>query len=700
MNNHPITLHTSFDGAILSLWADAHQPARDPQHPDHDRPLHPSSVAAVQLLETIHQAGLSNENWQPRVVPHLASLPSDNFQPMYPDEIEHEPYQIRKWILEAAVFPFQHAPEALRLIQQNCDRLASLNVRIAPDTKFWIHAGGFARSLAARQRYLPSFHHSESARRSAWVPVFTGPDNTAFRTLTRQMPHAARCLQREPTRVNQRSITAKPSHVALIEFLTEYVDQLVRSQAAQLIDPPPTGISNSGATTSMHTSWAHGLASKPRSFRRDHHGARPITEFLNHWHARLNPRPNQAHQIGFQIHHDPQRPEQFLLETVLHHLHGNQFNHTTPIRAAWDQTPLPTVTPTSDHQSRQAVLSQLRRAAQQSDVVAKGLTLGLVTGFPIHRDQIPHFLHTEVPALRLAGFGVPPSDDLPAAVPTPAPDRPEEPTLRLESAAPSTEYNLSRLRAPAATDILQHWWALRFHGSISRIVPTQIVRDAKLIAQHGRVLRMEIDQRRVTARVTVSGHQTSHTSINVFPLPNTIRRQVTAELARRPDLLAALAAYHLEPAIERIFSNARANLIPRPGHELTLQCDCNDTDSPLCRHAVALHTCLAMHIDRHPETLLQLLGLDAAHITLNIPRTDGKQISMRSIRYPFSPRPQHFWLGPPDADTLATYPPAHRPAANATLLLSLPLPDDWESSFDIAKSLPPVYAAVTDTLLS
>ena len=690
MPNTNTTLHAAYENLKLSIWAqqplERHQQEGPRPHP------HPHALPGQVVKDLLTNVGILTEPPEHGVWSNIAHLPSRVTGPKGPNDPYQEDDTIAPWRLESYV---THPSEAIKLLLNMAHaeaRLLERNVTLAPDARFWIQAANFARSILVRQRFLPSFEQSERRRRPTWVPVLTGVDHATFRSLAHVMPAAARCLRSNPRREDQAPAVHHTSHQTLLAFLTDVVDDVVRPIAATTMTPPPVVHQDGKARHSLHDSWLQGLVKVPKPFRRHENESRQMPTFLDDWHAPLNPRPNVAHQLGFMLSPD-ENGDTYRIVTVLHHLHVTDAPHT-PISNVWNISPLSTLNPTEVDQARRATLVALNEAVQASPAVANGIRHGLITNIPLDEHDAQQFLETDLPALRKAGFGAgrEPDYERDHGAPKPAAALPSPPPLNLTPHQEGISYQPRRMAAPSAAEVFENWWARRVHAELGRVAHQQIVRDAKLLAQHGRVMRINQEGNIITANVKEEGNEIFRASLEHLPMPNAIRREITSAMAERPDLMAQLTQGQLNPEVELIFSQHQGFLIPLPGRQLKMSCSCG---RELCQHAAALHVAVTLHVDRHPEFLINMRGINVSHIVLHIPRTDGKQVSLRSIRYPYPSDAQAFWNGRHPTDDVVPPAAAKRPPNDAIILASLTTPSDWNSRLPAFETLAPVYDAVS-----
>lgn len=126
----------------------------------------------------------------------------------------------------------------------------------------------------------------------------------------------------------------------------------------------------------------------------------------------------------------------------------------------------------------------------------------------------------------------------------------------------------------------------------------------------GAVVDLRIEPGVVRARVC--GTELYEATVRVAPLPRArwaaVRRASTGRIANLVDLLAG----KLPDAVMEVLSDPGHGVFPRSG-ELDLACTCPD-DARLCKHLAAVLYGIGARLDREPELLFVLRGVDAAEL--------------------------------------------------------------------------------------
>ena len=689
---HQAMLHASHSNTSLTIWAEAEH--RQPTRPEEDNqpPRHPHAIPGKQTRQALLDAGVLSPELKAKTWQSHAHLPSTSQGPTHANDLPShpgDPVTVTTWLIEGITTTQPHTLTFLLALQRQQEEMQKQDLQIAPDLKFWMNAADFALSLIARQRYLPSFNQGPGVRKPSWVPVITGIDALTFRKMARIMPHAARCIN-EHRETNRH----QTSHASLLDFLTDLIDHQVKEVAAQKMPPPTMGHQQGQPTHSLHDSWLHGLAKEPVRFRRSTDTRQNITHFVEEWHAPLNPRPNPQHRIGFHLLNTSRDDGNLMLVTRLHHLHKD--NEATNLRDTWDLSPLPTISPRDISQHRRATLAEMLRAARLSPAIMDGMSNGQIHTFPMSPNDAERFITEDVPRLSEAGFPVTAYQQAPLA-PTQRAGAPPLPTReRLQAIPPKTsgknrpDWN----NTPAITDLLQSWWARRMNTEIIHHVSHITMHYAKLLVGQGRIHRIHTKERMVTARVTDTNNRTRRTTLDFGNNPSREQGGIFQTLSQQPLTLALLVEGTMHTSMEHLFQHAGKRLFPRPGLEFQAKCDCN-SPLPMCLHAVALHLALSILIDREPSILLELRGVDVTNTILHAANTDGTQVSINLLQYPYSRDPSTFWHGRNPTGQLPVHHPVNLPPYDGILMQQLQVPPDWQGSIDLTKAVMPVYPAAS-----
>jgi uncharacterized Zn finger protein/superfamily II DNA or RNA helicase len=143
-------------------------------------------------------------------------------------------------------------------------------------------------------------------------------------------------------------------------------------------------------------------------------------------------------------------------------------------------------------------------------------------------------------------------------------------------------------------------------------------------ANAGKVLSLEIKNRRVTAKV--AGHYRNYYRVVIDFPPLERPEEVLALLEGDPALLAEIAAGKLPESLLRKLKRAGLNLIPARWNDMNRACTCPDYGDP-CKHMAALYFILAREVDADPHLLFRLRGIDLSELTSRFGGTMDAEIA-------------------------------------------------------------------------
>ena len=144
----------------------------------------------------------------------------------------------------------------------------------------------------------------------------------------------------------------------------------------------------------------------------------------------------------------------------------------------------------------------------------------------------------------------------------------------------------------------------------------------KSYLRNGLVLNMEISEGEI--RAIVSGSDLYIVSVSIAPLPprrwDDIRKRCMGQIGSVLELLQG----KLSDNVMGVVTHPATGLFPRPG-EIELDCDCPDWSS-LCKHLSAVLYGVGATLDRQPELLFRLRGVnheDMVGADIPIPGSQG-----------------------------------------------------------------------------
>lgn len=124
--------------------------------------------------------------------------------------------------------------------------------------------------------------------------------------------------------------------------------------------------------------------------------------------------------------------------------------------------------------------------------------------------------------------------------------------------------------------------------------------------RNGSVVDLQISQGKVTARV--SGSSLYKIEIKIKPLAASLWKSIQTECAGKIDSLIELLQGKLSSSVMQIVTQPERGLFPSP-KEIELDCSCPDW-ADLCKHVAASLYGVGARLDRSPELLFLLRGVD------------------------------------------------------------------------------------------
>ncbi|MDR0663158.1 MAG: DEAD/DEAH box helicase family protein [Spirochaetaceae bacterium] len=130
-------------------------------------------------------------------------------------------------------------------------------------------------------------------------------------------------------------------------------------------------------------------------------------------------------------------------------------------------------------------------------------------------------------------------------------------------------------------------------------------------ANTGKVVKLEVKDGRVTAKVKGHYRPYYHVEITFPPTPEKEQTEVKAVIENDPALLARIASGELPEEFLKKLKGKGIALIPKKWADMKKTCDCPDSGwYSTCKHIAALYFVLARAIDAEPDILFKLRGID------------------------------------------------------------------------------------------
>jgi uncharacterized Zn finger protein len=144
--------------------------------------------------------------------------------------------------------------------------------------------------------------------------------------------------------------------------------------------------------------------------------------------------------------------------------------------------------------------------------------------------------------------------------------------------------------------------------------------------RHGCVIDLNLDKTQV--RALVQGTELYHVALHFSPLPPARWASVVAACSGQIGSLIELLQGKISKQVLQIVADPTQGIFPRSG-ELRPSCSCPD-GARICKHVAAVLYGIGHRLDRQPELLFPLRGVDASEL-LQIPVVTPKSPSIQVL---------------------------------------------------------------------
>ena len=205
----------------------------------------------------------------------------------------------------------------------------SQGVVIGADLAFWSQAVSFAGSIVARQSFLPGIDLKGTAPRARWEPVFAGADAQRLARFAAALPHACRAL----AHTADASPPDAPASSVLSEFITEVVDELIRSASApnNRFSVPAPRRNKARSFESLHDQWLHALRAGEGVMTGDASELARLAEQVREWQRPVTTQAASPFRLCFRL----EEPEEQDDETSGGVATASASSRVLPSRGRW-----------------------------------------------------------------------------------------------------------------------------------------------------------------------------------------------------------------------------------------------------------------------------------------------------------------------------------------------------------------------------
>jgi SNF2 family DNA or RNA helicase len=296
-------------------------------------------------------------------------------------------------------------------------------VVVGADLAFWSQAMRFAGSIVARQSFLPSVDLKGPTPRARWEPVFAGADAQRLTRLAAAMPHACRAFRN----TEDASPPDTPAVVVLSDFITEVLDQLIRSPLTSdsLSSIPASRRNKARSFESLHDQWLHALRADDGAMKGDASELVRLAEQVREWQRPVTVHAATPFRLCFRL-EEPEEQDGETLGDVATSRASSRVSSSQGkwqvrylLQAADDPSLLVPATQVWNAKGRQAallkrgafrpreyLLSALGQAAKVSPQVERSLKAAAPGGYELDAAGAHEFLQEQAWMLEQAGFGV------------------------------------------------------------------------------------------------------------------------------------------------------------------------------------------------------------------------------------------------------------------------------------------------------
>src|SRR5215204_4423898 len=424
-----IILHAGIQGARLLLWgeqpgemaAPAKRRGRPATKARRASPL-PYAAGVDALSAALAAAALDSAVNQAPAETVIVWLPTIEGRPLASSPMIAEPpgsseqATLSPWEVTALSLPTE------RLIELLCycvgRETLSQGVIVGNDLTFWSQAVRFAGSIVARQSFLPGVNLNGAAPRARWEPVIAGTDVQRLKRLAAAMPHACRSFGN----TEDASPPDTPAVIVLSDFITEVVDELVRS-AFTPDSRSSVAVSRrkqARSFESVHDQWLQALRAGEGVMSGDASELVRLAEQVREWQRPVAAQAATPIRLCFRL-EEPEEGDDMSVgvATTRASISQGRWQVRYLLQAVDDPSLLVPAAQVWNARGRQAallkrgafkpreyMLSALGQAAKVSTQVERSLKAAAPGGYELDAAGAHEFLQEQAWMLEQAGFGV------------------------------------------------------------------------------------------------------------------------------------------------------------------------------------------------------------------------------------------------------------------------------------------------------
>ncbi|HET8828520.1 MAG TPA: DEAD/DEAH box helicase [Pelobium sp.] len=153
------------------------------------------------------------------------------------------------------------------------------------------------------------------------------------------------------------------------------------------------------------------------------------------------------------------------------------------------------------------------------------------------------------------------------------------------------------------------WWGQQWLNSLNHIDYENRLPRGSSYAKKGAVLKLEINENHISAKVAGSRPKPYHVDIILPPFFDPQLTNFINELAKKPVTISKLLNRELDPQVLTIAESLGLKVFPKQWTDFKMQCSCPDWAVP-CKHLAAVIYKVSAEIDNNPFMVFNLHRVD------------------------------------------------------------------------------------------
>jgi uncharacterized Zn finger protein len=185
------------------------------------------------------------------------------------------------------------------------------------------------------------------------------------------------------------------------------------------------------------------------------------------------------------------------------------------------------------------------------------------------------------------------------------------------------------------TKFSRTWWGDRFIRALEAFTDDNRLQRGRSYANNGKVLKFEIEQNQITAKVKgsvnpyfgVYKEPTYHISIEIKAIAKSSWSKVIEKLTAKASIVSRLLLNEVPENIEDTFNQLGLHLLPHSSEDFKTSCSCPDYANP-CKHIAGVYYLVASQLDSNPFLLFELRGLSQEELQIQLANSNlGKALA-------------------------------------------------------------------------